>query len=95
MDSSSKIENLRMQIVQEQNKIDSCKHEYSEPYYNSETVKEGYGSVQDGSGSDPHWGYAGYRDVQKDRWTKKCNKCGHCQHTYNQEPIFVGYKPKF
>jgi len=50
---------------------------YGEPFYNPETVKEGYGSVQVGSGSDPWWDFAGYRDVKVDRWTKKCTLCGH------------------
>lgn len=89
------IKNLQEQIKAEERKIANCKHDFGKPLYNPETVKEGYGSVQDGKGSDPHWRFAGYRDVQKDRWTRRCNYCGHEEHTYNQKPIVKGYEPSF
>ncbi len=92
---NSRIEELRKQIELEESKIRNCNHSFNEPIYDPETVKEGYGSVQDGKGSDPHWGYAGYRDVQKDRWSRKCLVCGFKQYTYNQEPVITKYKPKF
>ncbi len=89
------IKKLQEQIKAEERKIANCKHDWSKSFYNPETVKEGYGSVQDGKGSDPHWRFAGYRDVQKDRWTRRCNYCGHEEHTYNQKPIVKGYEPSF
>jgi hypothetical protein len=57
--------------------------------------KEGYGSVQTGRGSDPYWDFAGYRDVQKDRWSRECKLCGHKQYTYKQEAVVIGYEAKF
>ena len=30
----------------------------------------------------------GYRDVKKDRWTRKCKICE--EHTYNQKPVISG-----
>lgn len=92
---NDKIRSLQDQIEAEKQKINNCKHDFDNSFYNPETVKEGYGSVQDGAGSDPHWSFAGYRDVKKDRWTRKCKICGVEEHTYSQEPIIVGFKPSF
>ena len=89
------IKRLQEQIEAEKRKISNCKHDFDKAFYNAETVKEGYGSVQDGAGSDPHWSYAGYRDVKKDRWTRKCKICGFEQHTYSQKPIISGHEPSF
>lgn len=92
---NDKIKKLQAEIELEKIKISNCNHQYGDPYYNPDVIHEGYGSVQDGSGSDPHWGYEGYRDVDRPRWTKKCNICGNEIHTYKQSPIISGYKPKF
>ncbi len=95
MNSNEKIEQLKREIANEERNISNCKHSFNEAIYDPETVKEGYGSVQDGAGSDPHWSYAGYRDVQKDRWSRKCSICGYKQFTYKQEAVVSSYKPKF
>jgi hypothetical protein len=92
---NDKIRLLQEQIEVEKRKISNCNHNFGMSYYNHETVSEGYGSVQDGVGSDPHWSFAGYRDVKKDRWSRKCLNCGFEQHTNKQEPIISGYKPSF
>lgn len=92
---NEKIKRLKEEIEAEQQKILNCKHEFSAAFYNPETVKEGYGLVQDGAGSDPHWSYAGYRNVQKDRWTRECIFCGFEEHTNKQKPIISGYEPEF
>lgn len=92
---NAKIKRLQEEIEAEKIKISNCKHVFNKPYYNPETVKEGYGSVQDGFGSDPHWSYAGYREVKKDRWTRKCDICGFEEHTSKQKPIINGYEPSF
>lgn len=93
--SADRIKELQHQIEAEQYKIANCEHTYCKPYFNSETVKEGYGRVQVGRGSDPWWDYAGYRDVEVDRWTKKCTLCGHEVHTKNTKPIIKGFEPDF
>jgi len=92
---NDKIKELQKQIEAEQRKIANCKHEWGEVFSNPEIVKEGYGSVQDGAGSDPHWSYEGYRDVEKPRWTRKCNLCGTEEHTCKQKPIIKGLEPDF
>ena len=92
---NDRILQLRKEIEAEEEKIRKCKHIFGDPYFDPETVMEGYGSVQDGAGSDPHWSYAGYMPVEKDRWSKKCSNCGFIQHTYKQKPIIKGYEPSF
>ncbi|MFA6569684.1 MAG: hypothetical protein WCT77_00400 [Bacteroidota bacterium] len=95
MNDREKIEQLKREIAQSESKMANCKHDFATPIYDAETVKEGYGSVQDGAGSDPHWSYAGYRDVQKDRWSRECKICGKKEYTYKQEPVIKNYEPKF
>ncbi len=73
----------------------NCKHVFNDAIFDPETVKEGYGSVMEANGSDIHYNYQGYRDVQKDRWSRECKECGHKQYTYTQEPVIKEYKPKF
>ena len=50
---NDKILQLRKQIEVEETKIRNCKHDFGDSYFDPETVMEGYGSVQDGAGSDP------------------------------------------
>lgn len=95
MNEQDKIDNLKMELRRLQEMQSRCKHYFDNPIYDPETVKEGYGLIQDGAGSDPHWSYAGYRDVQKDRWSRKCVTCGKKEYTYAVEPIISDYKPKF
>jgi len=92
---NDRIKQLQQEIESEKAKIRNCNHIFGKSYYDAETVKEGYGSVQDGAGSDPHWSYAGYRDVEKARWSRKCKTCGLVEHTYEQAPIIKGYEPSF
>jgi len=95
MNTQEEINQLQEKINSLKEKIRNCKHDFKDPIYDPETVQEGYGSVQDGAGSDPHWSYAGYRDVQKDRWSRECKLCGTKQYTYEQRPIKTDYKPFF
>lgn len=88
-------EQLRMELAQSEARMKKCIHVFDEPIFDPETVKEGYGSVQDGAGSDPHWSYAGYHDVLKPRWSRECKLCGKIEYTYEQEPVITGHKPKF
>lgn len=92
---NDKIRNLQNQIEEERKKIKNCKHDFSKPFYNPETVREGYGLHYVGHGSDPYLEYEGYHDVKKDRWTRKCSECGYEEHTNKQKPIVVGNEPDF
>jgi hypothetical protein len=95
MNSTDNIKNLREQIEEEQRKIRNCKHDFGKPFYNAETVREAYGYRMVAQGSDV-WGEPeGYRDVKKDRWTRKCTLCGCEEHTRSTKPIISGYEPNF
>lgn len=88
-------ERLRQEIQASETRMSNCTHSFLEPNYDAEEVLEGYGSVQDGRGSDPHWSYAGYHTVKKDRWSRECKNCGKKEYTYTQEPVITKYQPKF
>lgn len=92
---NKRIEDLQRQIEEEKRKIENCNHEWGDAVYDPVIEKRGYGSVQDGAGSDPHWSFAGYEDVSVDNWTRKCKKCGHEQHTKEKAPVITHYAPKF
>lgn len=88
-------ERLLRELENSRNIMHDCNHVFNKPIYDSETIQEGYGSVQDGAGSDPHWSYAGYKDVEKDRWSRECKLCGFKEYTYKREPVIKSYEPKF
>jgi hypothetical protein len=92
---NEKIERLQAEIAAEERKIANCNHKFGKAIYDPETIKVGYGSVQDGAGSDPHWSYAGYRDEKKDRWSRKCKLCNYVEYTYKLKPIVKDYEPEF
>jgi len=92
---NDKIKKLREEIEREELKIKNCKHDFNEPFYNPETKLEPYGFKTVGHGSDVYTEEEGYREVKKDRWTRKCKICGYEQHTDNQEPVISAYRPKF
>ena len=89
---SEKIRKLQKEIEAEKVKMSRCCHNFGKVFYNPEIVKEGYGVKQDGAGSDPHWTYEGYRDVEKPRWTRVCGLCGYEQHTYKQKNVVIEEK---
>ena len=92
---NNKIKELQAEIEKERRKMTNCNHVFDTPFYDPEIYQKGYGSVQDGAGSDPHWSYAGYTDEKKPRWTRACTKCGFEEHTYDQKPIIKSYEPNF
>lgn len=92
---NERIRQLNAEIELERSRISNCIHEFEKPFYDPEKYKKGYGSVQDGAGSDPHWSFAGYTDAEKPRWTRTCKKCGFEEHTYEQKPIIKDYEPYF
>jgi len=92
---NEKIRQLEADIEKERKKISNCNHIFGKSFYNPEKYMKGYGSVQDGAGSDPHWSYAGYTEAEKPRWTRICSECGYEQHAYEQQPIITGYEPSF
>jgi hypothetical protein len=95
MTPNDKIKQLQAQIEAEKRIMDNCRHDYGEAFYDPYTKSEAYGYRTVAQGSDIWAEPEGYLDVTVRRWTRKCTKCGHEQHTENQEPIVTGFKPKF
>jgi len=89
------IRKLQEQIEAEKRKISNCNHVFDNSFYNPETIREPYGFKTVGQGSDVWTEPEGYRDVKKDRWTRKCKVCGFEEHTHSQKPIVSGYEPDF
>lgn len=72
--------------------IQSCRHEFGEPYPNPETYRKGNIVGYRPRGSDPE-PIMSYYDATRARWTRKCKKCGKEDHTYNTKP--ATYAPDF
>ena len=92
---NDKIKNLKRLIQLEEELIASCKHIFGDAYSDPETIREPYGYETVAQGSDVWSEPTGYRDVIKQRWARKCIKCGHVEYTYKQKPIITGYEPEF
>lgn len=97
MNKREEAEKLEAQARSIRNTMKSCKHIWKDSKYDPEKEMKGYGSVQDGAGSDPHWSFAGYTEVEKPRWSRECKECGHVEYTYKQENVIIKseLKPKF
>lgn len=92
---NDKIKELQAQIKAEEVKIRNCNHAYGEAVYNPEIVVEPYGYKTVGQGSDVWTEPQGFHEVSKQRWSRKCSKCGNEQFTYKQEAVAIDYKPSF
>jgi hypothetical protein len=93
--SSEKIRRLQEEIRREEELMSGCEHTFDKPFFNPETVREPGSTELEVHGSDAWPVVTSWRSVEKDRWTRKCPKCGYEQHTYKQEPVVAGYQPKF
>jgi hypothetical protein len=92
---NDKIKKLQEEIEREKRIISNCKHTFGKSYYNPTTKNEGYGYKMVAQGSDVWGEYQGYREVNVDRWSRKCTDCGFEEHTFEQKPIVTGYEPNF
>lgn len=70
-----------------------CVHDWAEPKYDPEIKKEPYGHEMITQGSDVWWRPTGYRDVEYERWSRTCKKCGKVEYT--KETTVVKTAPKF
>ena len=92
---NDRIKEVQKQIDIEKAKIANCKHDFSSPIFNPETVREPDGYTLIGHGSDVFYEPDGYHNVTKSRWTRQCKICGVEEHTYKQKSIITGYEPEF
>ena len=86
---------LMKDLEESRKRMADCTHDFADPIYDPDTEMVGYGLVQDGAGSDPHWSYAGYTKKDVPRWSRECKKCGHKEYTKEREPVSSETKPKF
>ena len=71
----------------------NCNHEWEETKYDPEIKSEPYGYKTVSQGSDV-WGEPeGYHDVEHQRWSRTCKKCGKVEYT--TKLVAVSYEPKF
>jgi len=92
---NDKIRKLQEEIEVEKRKMANCKHDFGKVFFDPETVSEPYGYEMVAQGSDVWYEPKGYKNVKKDRWTRKCEICGYEEHTNKQKPIINGYEPSF
>lgn len=92
---SERVRKLQDDIKAEQQRMRRCAHAFGEAYYDPHTVTEGYGSKFVTQGSDCWTEFAGYHEVSKARWTRRCKLCGYEEHTDQRKPIVQGYEPDF
>jgi len=83
MNTSDKIITLQKEIINLQNQMKNCNHVWDETKYDPEKIPVGYGSIQDGGGSDPHWSFAGYNYEEVPRWSRTCSICGYTEYNYH------------
>lgn len=95
----SELDRLEQQYILRRNEIlqkqSNCSHNWSEPQYDPETKKEGYGIRMVHQGTDMWPEYEGYRDVTVPRWSRICSKCGKVEYAYKQRPVIERYEPDF
>lgn len=94
MTEREKIESLKRELNSLEKRMESCSHDFKDPVYDPETVKEPVFSHYEACGSDPNPVF-NYVDRTKRRWSRECRICGKIEYTYNQEPVIKEYKPKF
>ena len=87
-----KVKQLKEEISKQENRINNCDHDFNEPIFDPEIYKKWVFTHYEGNGSDPI-PRGNYIDKEKNRWSRKCKKCGKKEYTYSLEPI--KYKPKF
>lgn len=83
----SEIKSLQQKVSTLKQQQANCEHDWTKTVYDAETYKESYviGYTVHGIHRDPQ---LGFHDARKDRWSRKCNKCGCTQYTYdNPQPV--------
>lgn len=91
MKAQDRINALELDLAAARAEQDRCSHEWGPVTTETRYRKEGYGSKQDGAGSDPHWTYEGYRNVPYTIHVRVCLKCGLRQETEKVETKPTGF----
>lgn len=83
----SDIKALQTKISSLKQQQANCQHGWTDTVYDAESYKETYvtGYTTHGIHMDPQ---LGVYDAKRDRWSRKCTKCGCVQYTYdNPKPV--------
>ena len=73
-----------------------CAHTFADPFFNPYDSKEEYFTGQyDETQGIHHWPITAWKDVRKNRWTRRCTKCGFEEHTESLKTVKVVQAPDF
>lgn len=95
MNPQQKIDELKKKILEEQQKIDRCSHQWSDPYSDPGTRSVPTGITVQGQGSDVWPVASGWVNESYPRWARQCKKCGKVEYTEKSEPVITYNKPVF
>ena len=71
----------------------NCNHQWEEVKYDPEKYMEEYCTGEYDIQGIHMWPKTSFKESYKQRWSRKCNKCGKIEYTYEQKA--VKYEPKF
>ncbi|MCX6707971.1 MAG: hypothetical protein NT001_07635 [Candidatus Woesearchaeota archaeon] len=91
---ADRVSRLSAELDKARRQIGECRHEFSQPYQATRTVKDAVFKGYRGHGSDPEPVYE-YFDNTEYGWERKCVKCGLTQYTTKSKLIITGHKPAF
>ncbi len=94
MNPREKLDSLRREMFAYEERIKNCKHDFNDAKFDPEIVRSPYYNMCT-QGVDVYYEISGYKNAQKDRWSRECKICGYVQYTYRQEPVIKEYRPKF
>lgn len=95
MNTQERINDLKRQLQSAEAEQKNCQHDWGNSFYNAETYKKEVPTGEYEKNGSHFWAKTKFVDDQKDRWSRKCKKCGLTQHTYKQETVKVIQQPKF
>ena len=86
---NSEIERLQQLIEVEKRRIENCRHEFENSYYNPvDTVKFSGHLERPGA-------FGNLVTVKEERWSRRCKLCDKLEHTNKLKPIISSYEPDF
>jgi hypothetical protein len=87
----NRINELEQQLKNLKTGQRNCGHVFGEPY----DSKEEYLTGQYETHGIHHWPITAWKDVRKNRWTRRCTKCGFDEHTEILKTVKVEQAPDF
>lgn len=91
----NQIKELEQKLEELKKQQRCCLHIFGTPFFNPYDSKEEYLTGQYETQGIHHWPITAWKDVKKDRWTRKCTKCGFEEHTESLKTVKVVQAPDF